>query len=117
MRSNRPTQEDSNKLNLKPQHIALIAYLTPFGLIAAYFLNAKKKNSYVNFHLKNMFGLLLFFYIGVILGKLGLDRIHEFIFYVGIIFWIFSFYYAYKQELKGLPFVDKYFTKWFKFLD
>lgn len=116
MKANKSTG-NPKKTNLNAQHLAIIAYLTPFGLIAAYFLNQKKKFKLVSFHLKNMFGLVLFTYLGVIATKLGLNRISEFILYLGLILWVFSIYYAYKKELKGLPYLDKHFAKWFKFLD
>lgn len=103
--------------SLKPEVTAAIAYLTPFGLIAAYFLNQRKKDAFVSFHIKNMFGITLIHYFGVLLGNLKLGRMHEMLFFIAIFFWIFSFVRMLLKHKAGVPILDQLFQQWFKFLN
>lgn len=110
----------SNK-PLKPESVAIIAYLTPFGLIAAYFLNRTEKNPFAAFHIKNMFGIIVIHYLGVLLGyfeeSLGSGSFHEIVFFIGILMWILSFIRMLLKQKAGVPILDKKFQQWFKFLD
>ena len=103
--------------HLSPKGVAVIAYLTPFGLIAAYFINQNQKNDFAGFHIKNMFGITLLHYIGVLLGNINLGNIHEAIFFMAIFFWIISFIRLLFNQKAGVPFLDQLFQQWFKFLD
>lgn len=106
---------------LQPGTVANIAYLTPFGLIAAYFLNRTRKNPFVAFHIKNMFGIILIHYLGVLLGyfeeSLGSSYLHEVIFFIAIFLWILSYIRMLLKQKAGVPILDKQFQRWFKFLD
>ena len=44
----------------KGNYKAILAYITFVGLIIAYVLNMDDKDKFVTFHIKNMFGLVLF---------------------------------------------------------
>lgn len=103
--------------SLKSEHIATLAYLTPLGLIAAYFLNREEKNKFVTFHIKNMFGLCLIYYLGPLLGYAGINILHDILFYIGIFCWVYSFINMLRKRSAGVPFLDTYFQEWFKFLD
>jgi len=110
----------SNK-PLKPESVAIIAYLTPFGLIAAYFLNRTEKHPFAAFHIKNMFGIIVIHYLGVLLGNFDASlaswSLHEVIFIIGILMWILSFIRMLQRKKAGVPILDKKFQQWFKFLD
>lgn len=103
--------------SLSPRGIAIIAYLTPFGLIAAYFLNQKPKDAFAGFHIKNMFGITLIHYLGVLLGNLAIDDLHELLFFIAVFFWIISFVRVLLKQKAGVPYLDQLFQQWFKFLD
>lgn len=103
--------------SLQPGAIAIIAYLTPFGLIAAYFLNRKEKKAFPAFHIKNMFGIIVIHYIGVLLGSLEFGRLHEVIFTIAILIWIISFVRMLLKQQAGVPYLDQFFQRAFKFLD
>lgn len=100
-----------------PYFIAIIAYLTPFGLIAAYFLNHKEKHALPAFHIKNMFGITCLFYTGMLLGKMGLDQVHEMMFIAAVLMWIISFIRMLLKQQAAVPVIDQQFQKWFKFLN
>jgi len=102
---------------LSPRGVAIIAYLTPFGLIAAYFINQKQKSPFAGFHIKNMFGIILLHYLGVLLGKIDLGGLHEIIFFIAIFCWIISFVRVLGKQKAGVPYLDQFFQQWFKFLD
>lgn len=110
----------SNK-PLKPESVAIIAYLTPFGLIAAYFLNRTTKDPFVAFHVKNMFGIIVIHYLGVLTGNFDLNlgswTLHEVIFIIGILMWILSFIRMLQKRKAGVPILGEKFQQWFKFLD
>lgn len=121
---NKSDKKDKKSLDFSPQQLAIIAYLTPFGLIGAFLLNQKKKDQYASFHFKNMFGLIIFHAIGVSIGLNENIELANWIFKIGfafynlsIILWIISFIFVLSKKEKGAPFLDKYFAKWFKFLD
>lgn len=101
----------------RPEVVAIIAYLTPFGLIAAYFLNKNEGNDFAGFHVKNMFGITLLHYIGVLIDGLGLGTLHEIIFFISILSWILSFVRVLLKQMAGVPYLDQLFQQWFKFLD
>lgn len=103
--------------SFKAENIAIIAYLTPIGLIAAYFLNKSQKSLFTSFHIKNMLGICLIYYLGLLFGSLNLDLIHEVFFYLGVFLWIISFIRMLLKQSAGVPFLDMYFQRWFKFLD
>ena len=49
--------------------IAIISYLTIFGVVIAFFMNNDKKNSFAAFHIRQSLGLwLTFFVFGYIVG-------------------------------------------------
>lgn len=103
--------------SLEPHTTAIICYLTPIGLIAAYFLNRTSKHPFPAFHIKNMFGITLTHYLGVLLGSLELGRLHEIVFFIAILMWIISFIRMLLKQQAGVPYLDQFFQQWFKFLD
>lgn len=100
-----------------PYTIAIIAYITPFGLIAAYFLNHREKHVFAAYHIKNMFGIICLFYTGMLLGKMGLEVVHEIMFTIAVLIWIVSFIRMLLKQEAGVPYIGPLFQKWFKFLN
>jgi len=93
---------------------AIIAYITIFGTIIAYILNAGKKNSLASFHIRQMIGLFLLSMVNkyVVYDMLGATA--GWIFGVFLFFlWMVGFIGAIQGEEKEAPFVGEYFQKWF----
>ncbi|MGJ8745744.1 DUF4870 domain-containing protein [Polaribacter sp.] len=95
--------------------MAIISYITIIGTIIAYFMNNSKKNSFVNFHIRQMIGIFL------------LSMVNKYLIYdllgskagwiVGIlifILWIIGFIGAVKGEENRIPVVGDQFQEWFK---
>ena len=94
--------------------IAIIAYLTIFGTVAAYIMNRSKNNSFASFHIRQFFGIFLL----MMLNKyLVFDFFGKFIggivFLVLIVLWFIGFMGAIKGDRKVVPFVGEYFQQWF----
>lgn len=102
---------------MKGKDIALLAYITHFGLLGAFFLNRKEKSEFARFHIKNMFGICAIHFIGNILGKLEYEQIHGFLFSISISMWAISFIRMLLKQKAGVPYIDKVFQKYFRFLD
>lgn len=99
--------------NPSPKTKAIIAYLTFIGLLIAYSMNQDKKDAYTTFHIKNMFALLL-----ILLASLTFQNyiLGFYLYWVAFILWIYSLIMAITHQKKGIPFLDKKFESWFKFL-
>jgi hypothetical protein len=96
---------------------ALLAYLTFIGLIAAYFLNGNKKYPFVNYHIKNMFGLVILLFISQTLQTLTDPRLGEFLWILSFALWTFSIASILFNRKTAIPILSNYFQKWFSFLD
>src|SRR5699024_7474402 len=100
---------------MKSKDIALLAYLTHFGLLGAYLLNRKEKSDFARFHIKNMFGICVFHFTGTLIGYIQLESIqtqvelvHTTIFFISVLMWIISFIRVLLKQKGGVPFLDKY---------
>lgn len=59
----------NNQIIEEGKSIAILSYLTIFGVIIAYFMNNDKKNEFAYFHIRQSLGLwLTFFALGYIVG-------------------------------------------------
>lgn len=95
--------------------IAIISHITIIGTVAALIMNSNKKNSFANFHIRQMIGL----------GLLGLLNQYVIKSYIGVnegmivaivlfIFRIIGFLGALKGEEKKIPLLGDLFQDWFK---
>lgn len=95
--------------------IAIIAYITLFGLIAAFVMNQSKNNSFAKFHIRQNLGLLI---IGILAGAIQIiplvgQIVGGIIGLVLLILWIMGLLSALNGSQKELPFVGAHFQKWF----
>ena len=93
--------------------IAIIAYITLFGLIAAFVMNSSKSNQFAKFHIRQNVGLLL---IGLIAGALGMVPVVGSIIsgIVGLaifILWLIGLLGALKGEEKEVPYIGEQIQK------
>lgn len=94
---------------------AIIAYLTIFGTIIAYFMNSSKRNYFTSFHIRQMVGLFLISMINkyVVYDFLGTTAG----WIVGVLLficWVIGFIGAIKGEEKEVPVVGIHFQNWFR---
>ena len=89
---------------------AIVAHITLIGWIIALVLNSQEKDEYASFYIRQMLGLLIISFLGLI-PLLGI------VFgIIGLIFWIMSLIAAASGQMKPLPVVGAYFQDWFKSL-
>lgn len=98
------------------KNMAIIAYITIFGLLAAFIMNNDIKNSFTTYHIRQSLGL----------GALGLSFvILNLIPFIGwivtliltpilIVFWVLGLLNAINGKEKPIPVVGEYFQEWFK---
>lgn len=96
--------------------VAIIAYLTIFGLLIAFILNNDKKNAFSAFHIRQSLGIGL---TGIALGVIG------FIPFIGwlisifgslliVVLWIMGLINAINLKEEPVPILGKYYQDWFK---
>ena len=95
--------------------LALIAYLTLFGTLVAFFMNQDKKNAFTSFHIRQALGLgLLYISIAFVVSSFNSMNI-------SIAFWIFfSVLYLYgvfgaiTGKMNLIPLLGHFFQNVFK---
>ncbi len=106
------------KNKTKGSYKAILAYITFVGLIFAFILNVDKKDPFVSYHIKNMFGLVLISAIPIsFVNDENLFIIGKIVFTILVILWSYSLLMAILSKRKGIPVLSDLFQKWFKFLD
>ena len=96
--------------------MAMIAYITIFGLIIAFIMNNEKKNSFTAYHVRQSLGLGItglalavvnyIPYIGWILGMLGTILL--------IVLWVMGLISALNGEEKPVPVLGEKYQEWLK---
>ena len=105
---NGPLEKDSN--------IAVIAYLTIFGLIIAFIMTNEKKDPFARYHMRQVLGLCamsLGFYLFGMIPVIGwLVSIAGSLFMVYL--WAMGLMNAINKKTKPVPFLGQNFNEWFK---
>lgn len=96
--------------------VAIIAYLTLIGLIAAFVMNSEKRQRFAAYHIRQSLGIML---TGLVLGMINIIPILGWIVcIIGVIFlfvcWVIGLIAALNGQEKAVPVVGKYFQEWFK---
>lgn len=96
--------------------IAIVAYLTIIGLLAAFIINKEKKEPFAAYHIKQSLGLAL---CGIALFVVGMVPILGWIAsFFGSLFllylWIMGLMNAINGKAKPVPFLGDKFMEWFK---
>jgi len=92
---------------------AIIAYCTFIGMFIALSLNRDPKHEFATWHIKNMFGLLLFLFVAVALQNY---TIGPYVYWGTLALWAFSLLMAILGKQKAIPFLSEKFQQWFPFL-
>ncbi|MBT8262363.1 MAG: hypothetical protein KJO05_06045 [Bacteroidia bacterium] len=97
---------------------AIIAYITIVGLLIAISMNKDEPHDFATWHIKNMFGLTLMFFISVAMSYQEYLLFPGRIFFFGsMFFWLFSLVMAIANKKVGIPFLSDKFDSWFTFLN
>lgn len=102
------TKSQSLTISEKEKSNGIIAYITIIGFIIAFIQNQEQKSEYVNFHIRQMIGIIVCSFVWVIpfLGWiLGLGV---------MVMWIMGVMGAMSGERKPVPIVGEHFQEWFK---
>jgi len=95
--------------------VAIVAYLTLIGFIAAVIIHSNKKTKLGAFHLRQMLGFMLSWFaviILIIIPIVGWILIP--VFYICmIILWIMGLIAAVNGQMKPMPVVGPLYQKWF----
>jgi uncharacterized membrane protein len=95
--------------------VAIIAYLTLIGFIAAVIIHSNKKTKLGAFHLRQMLGFMLSWLVVIVLiviPLVGWVLIPVFYIFM-LICWIMGLIAAINGQMKPMPVVGKYYQKWF----
>jgi len=97
---------------------AIIAYITVVGLLIAISMNKDEPHEFATWHIKNMFGLTLMFFVSVVMSyQEYLLLLGSIFFYGSALFWLFSFIMALANRKVGIPYLSNKFDQWFTFLN
>ncbi len=105
---------DQNTIN-EGKTLGIVAYLTLFGTLIAFFMNQDKKNAFTAFHTRQALGLgLIYIIIGFVVSSF--DSLN-----ISMAFWIFfSVLYLYgifgaiTGKMNRIPLLGDFFQKGFK---
>ncbi len=97
---------------------AIIAYITIVGLFIAISMNKDEPHEFASWHIKNMFGLTLMFFVSVAMSyQQYLIWFGAVFFYGSLLFWTISLIMALLNRKAGIPWLSDKFADWFKFLN
>lgn len=102
---------------MKSKPLAVVSYITFIGLIIAYVLNRDKKDPFVTWHIKNMFGLVLLLFISMVTQDHVNPTLGFIIYIIASVSWLISIIMAILNKQKAVPFLSDQAQKWFQFLD
>lgn len=110
------TQNNTTTTIEEGKTMALIAYITIFGLLIAYITNNDKKNPFTAYHIRQSLGLGLtgialmivnwLPYIGWLIGMIGGIAL--------LVLWVLGLVNAINGKEEPIPVVGSYFEQWFK---
>ncbi|CAM4262054.1 hypothetical protein ACU8V7_24085 [Zobellia nedashkovskayae] len=96
---------------------ALIAYFTIVGSLIAMSMNSDSKNEFARFHIRQAFGLHIFFLGFAIFLSQWFNEYAWYGLYIAyIVLWGYGFIGAIKDEKQSVPLVGNFFQKWLKFI-
>ena len=97
--------------------LAAVSYFTFVGLIIAIIMNLEKKNPFINFHARQMLGLILMLIFSNITEKYVNSYLGSAFWTITFIFWVFGLVSAIQGKDRKIPLLGDLFQKWFKNLN
>jgi uncharacterized membrane protein len=115
MEDQNQTTEDQNQTT-SDKAIAIIAYITIFGLIIAFILNQDKKDPFGSFHIRQALGI---FISGIALSVVAMVPVIGWVAAVIgslliLVLWIMGLINAINGNMKPVPVLGEKFAEWFK---
>ena len=93
---------------------AIVAYLTIIGTIIAYFMNNDTKNSFASFHIRQVLGIhITYFVLGAFVSIFDSWMVSYSFWIFIIILWGYGLVTAIQGEQKEVPLLGAQFQKWF----
>ncbi len=103
------------KIDPEARKIAIVAYLTIIGTIAAMLMNSEPRREFASFHVRQALGLNLGFYLlGYFIGYFDSWLVTSAFWLFFIVLWVYGFASAIQSQARMVPIVGPYFQKWFK---
>lgn len=96
---------------------ALIAYAPFVGFLIAYFINRDENHEFATWHIKNMFGLSIFFVASLIVQSQIDVTTGDILWLSCCVVWLFCWAMALLNKKIGLPILSEKFQEWFTFLN
>ncbi|MFP4846839.1 hypothetical protein [Winogradskyella sp. PE311] len=95
--------------------LGLVAYLTLFGTLIAFFMNNDKKNPFTSFHIRQALGLgLLYIMIGYVVSSLDSMMVSMSFWIFFSVLYLYGIYGAITGKLNIIPIVGRVFQNVFK---
>lgn len=96
---------------------AIIAYFTIVGSLIAITMNLEPKNAYARFHIRQAFGIHLFFHaLAIVLTFLQIGLVFALLYFVYLLLWGYGCLAAINGKTTQVPVLGNYFQKWFTFI-
>ncbi len=96
---------------------AIIAYFTMLGTLIALTINMDNKHDFARFHIKQAFGLNLFFIAFALFISQWLNFYASIGLYVSyMVLWTYGFIGMLNNKKQPIPFIGKPSQKWFTFI-
>ncbi len=106
-----------NETTKQGRTTAIVAYLTIVGSLIAITMNLEPKNSYARFHIRQAFGIHLFFHaLAIVLTFLQISFASLALYLLYLLLWGFGCINAINGKTVPVPVLGNYFQKWFTFI-
>jgi len=97
----------------KGKQKGIIAYFTFIGMFIALSMNQEpNKDIFAQWHIRNMFGLLLILFIAIAFD----NTIGFYLYWLSVGLWGFSVINVLLGKQKGIPWLSEKFNEWFRFI-
>ncbi|MGO3183271.1 MAG: DUF4870 domain-containing protein [Aequorivita sp.] len=109
-------QDDSSSIIQEGKTMAIIAYITIFGLLIAFIMNNDKKNTFAAYHIRQCVGLGVVGLASYVIGKIPFIGwlLSLLIGVLLLVLWIIGLIGAINGEEKPVPILGDKFQEWFK---
>ncbi|MEM1002449.1 MAG: hypothetical protein AAGH46_07360 [Bacteroidota bacterium] len=94
---------------------AVIAYLTLFGTLVAFFMNRDKPNEFTSFHIRQSLGIgLVYIALSYVIGSFDSLKISGAFMLVFLFIYLYGIYRVIIGKATPIPFIGPYFQNIFK---
>lgn len=96
---------------------AMLAYIPIVGFLIAFSINREVKSDFATWHIKNMFGLFILFFVAMVFMSTDNPIIGDTIWIIAFLLWIYSFLMVLLNKKQGIPLLGNKIQGWFTFLN